>query len=97
MFTGLVQWITGRNAAAAGGAYEHAFVQDLRVAPRLPVDPRVVRFIFICWLLIAVKHVLVIWAVVHYQMPFHQLIVNFPTWLFGVFATVIYFRRTAAN
>lgn len=95
MFTGIVQWISGR--APAGGAYDHAFVQDVRVVQRAKPDPRVVRFLFICWMLIAVKHVLVIWAVLHYHMPFHQLIVNFPTWLFGVIATVLYFRRTTAS
>mgnify|MGYP001164624906 CR=1 FL=1 len=97
MFTGLVQWITGRNATTVGGAYDHAFVQDVRVQQRPKPDPKVVRFIFICWVLIAVKHALVIWAVWHYRMPFHQLIVNFPTWLFGVIATTAYYRRTAAS
>ena len=31
------------------------------------------KFILVCWLLIVVKHVAVIWAVHHYAVPFHQL------------------------
>ncbi len=58
-----------------------------------PRNPRVERFILVCWGLIALKHVLVIWAVAHYHMPFHQLLVNAPTWLFGVMATGAYFGR----
>ncbi len=59
--------------------------------PPEPRNPRVERFILICWMLIAIKHVLVIWVVHHYHMPFHQLLVNAPTWLFGVLATGAYF------
>lgn len=93
MFTSLTQWIARRPAA--GAAYSGAFVTGVEVEePRAPRDPRLVRFIFICWVLIAVKHVAVIWAVQHYHMPFHQLIVNFPTWLLGTVATTLYLRRT---
>lgn len=94
MFTSLTQWIARRPATS--GAYAGAFVQQVNVADRpVPRDPRLVRFIFICWVLIAVKHVAVIWAVKHYHMPFHQLIVNFPTWMLGVMATWVYLGRTA--
>jgi len=47
----------------------------------------------VCWILIAVKHVLIIWACRHYPVPFHQLWVNFPTWLLGALATGLYFGR----
>jgi hypothetical protein len=47
----------------------------------------------ICWLLIAVKHVAVIWAVHHYHVPFSQLWVNAPTWMLGVAATLVYYLR----
>lgn len=93
MLTGLTQWIARRPATS--GAYAGAFVQDLRIEPaRGKRDPRLMRFILICWTLIAVKHVAVIWAVHHYHMPFHQLIVNFPTWLIGTVATALYLQRT---
>lgn len=93
MLTGLAQWIARRPATS--GAYAGAFVHEVAVEePRAPRDPRFVRFNFVCWALIAVKHVAVIWAVHHYQMPFDQLIVNFPTWLIGTVATALYLRRT---
>jgi hypothetical protein len=90
MFTGLLQWIAGRPA---GTPYERAFVQDVRVRRRRAPDPRIEKFILVCWVLIAVKHVLVIWAVHAYRMPFHQLIVNGPTWIFALLATAAYYWR----
>lgn len=93
MLTGLTQWITRRPAASS--AYAGAFVAGVAVEPvRTKRDPQLMRFILICWTLIAVKHVAVIWAVHYYHMPFHQLIVNFPTWLIGTVATVLYLQRT---
>lgn len=75
--------------------YERAFVEEVSVHERLAPDPRVERLILICWVLIAIKHVAVIWAVYHYHIPFHQLWVNAPTWLLAAIATgVYYFSRT---
>jgi hypothetical protein len=70
-----------------------AFVQEVQVHDRERRNPKVERLILWCWILIAVKHVLVIVAVHRYHMPFHQLWVNFPTWLIGAVATGIYFWR----
>ncbi len=72
--------------------YDHAFIADVHVTQPTPRDPKVERFIFICWVLIAIKHVAVIWLVHHYRVPFHQLWVNAPTWLLGVVATLLYYR-----
>lgn len=85
MFSGLLQWIAGRPAS---GPYERAFVRSVQVQRARPPSPRLLRFVLTCWLLIAAKHGAVLWAVDHYQMPFHPLIVNLPTWLFGLTATV---------
>lgn len=91
MFTGLLQWIAGRPAS---GPYERAFVREVRVQGARAIDPRLRRFVLICWLLIAVKQGAVVWAVHHYQMPIHPSIVNLPTWLFGLTATAaLYIRR----
>jgi hypothetical protein len=93
MFANLVQLITGRPPAPE--VARNAFVEEVHVASsRPPRDPRVVRLIAICWILIAVKHVAIIWAVWHYHIPFHQLWINFPTWMLGVLATVVYYSRT---
>ncbi len=92
MFANFVQLLTGRTATQYGN---NAFVEDVSVSDseREPRNPRVERLILICWLLIAVKHVAVIWAVHRYAVPFHQLWVNFPTWLLGVLATSVYYWR----
>jgi hypothetical protein len=90
MFANLVNLITGRTTAQL----EHnAFVREVHVEEHERSNPKVERLILICWILIAIKHVAVIWAVAKYPVPFHQLWVNFPTWLLGVLATGIYFWR----
>jgi hypothetical protein len=91
MFANFLQLVTGRSASSP----VPAFVQDIVVVREkpLPPDPRVERLILICWVLIAVKHVAIIWAVRHYPIPFHQLWINFPTWLLGVLATGVYYLR----
>jgi hypothetical protein len=90
MFANLVQLITGRPAPELD---RHAFVEEVRVERRERRDPKVERLIFVCWILIAVKHVAIIWVCRHYPVPFHQLWVNFPTWLLGTLATGIYYGR----
>jgi hypothetical protein len=88
MFPNLLDLIGRRPAPEQD---RHAFIEDVQVHHPERRRPKVVRLIFICWVLIAIKHVLVIVAVHRYHMPFHQLWVNFPTWLIGVLATGIYF------
>jgi hypothetical protein len=90
VFANLTELITGRPLADAPGA----FVADVHIDQRERRQPRVERLILWCWVLIAVKHVLIIWAVVHYHVPIHQLWINFPTWLLGVMATAVYYGRT---
>lgn len=91
MFANFLQLITGRPVPDHG----RNFVQEVtvvNVAPP-PRQPRVERLILVCWVLIAVKHVAIIWAVRHYPIPFHQLWINFPTWLLGALATGVYYLR----
>jgi hypothetical protein len=89
MLADLFQWIARRPSPA----YERAFVEEVRVRPANARSPRVERLILVCWILIAIKHVAVIWAVHYYHVPFHQLWVNAPTWLLATLATVIYYLR----
>lgn len=90
MIPNLLQLLAGRPAPEL----EHAaFVEEVRVSDREPRNARVERLILICWLLIAVKHIAILWAVHHYPVPFDALWVNCPTWLLGVLATGIYFWR----
>jgi len=90
MFANLLQLIARRPAPAVA---HQAFVEEVQLHAREPRNPRAERIILVCWLLIAVKHIAVIWAVRHYPVPFHQLWVNFPTWLLGVLATGVYYWR----
>jgi hypothetical protein len=87
-FANLLPFINRRAAPVPAGPV----VEEVYVSKPEPRDPRVERFILICWGLIAVKHVAVIWAVWHYHVPFHQLWVNAPTWLLGVVATLLYYN-----
>lgn len=90
MFANLFQFVTGR---APTDRYDLAFVKEVNVRRSIPRDSRLERLILLCWILIAIKHVAVIWAVHHYHVPFHQLWVNAPTWLLGVAATLVYHLR----
>lgn len=92
MFANLVQLITGRSPSPE--VARHAFVETVHVDDREPRSPRVERLICWCWWLIALKHVLIIWACRSYPVPFHQLWVNIPTWLLGVLGTAVYYART---
>ncbi|MDO8543102.1 MAG: hypothetical protein Q7S40_21930 [Opitutaceae bacterium] len=92
MFANLVQLVSGRPASPEVARY--AFIEDVRVERREPRSLKVERLILICWILIAVKHIVVIWACHHYPVPFHQLWINFPTWLLATLATAIYYGRT---
>ncbi|MEO7413901.1 MAG: hypothetical protein ABIZ81_11135 [Opitutaceae bacterium] len=91
MFANFIQLITGRPSLGES----NAFVQEVHVTVQEPVrrEPRVERLILICWVLIAIKHIAVIWAVRHYSVPIHQLWINFPTWLLGALATRVYYAR----
>jgi hypothetical protein len=92
VFANLVQLITGRPATPEIG--RHAFVEDVRVSDQPVRNPAVMRLIAWCWVLIAVKHVVIIWLVWRYHIPIHQLWINFPTWMLGVLATAVYYGRT---
>lgn len=72
-------------------AYDRAFIHEVKVSRTEPRHPRTERLILLCWVLIAVKHVAVIWAVYHYAVPFHQLWINAPTFLLGLIATLAYY------
>ena len=75
------------------GEYDRAFVEEVNVRRPVPRNARVEKIILICWGLIAVKHVAVIWTVHHYAVPFHQLWINAPTFLLGLLATLAYYLR----
>ena len=90
MFPNLVDLLGGRPPPERE---RQAFIEEVQVHEAERRNPKVERLILVCWILIAVKHVLIILAVTRYHIPFHQLWVNFPTWVAGVLATGVYFWR----
>jgi hypothetical protein len=90
MFANLVNLIAGRTTAELE---RNAFVEEIQVLEAEPRNPKVERLILYCWILIAIKHVAIIWACEAYPVPFHQLWINFPTWVLGALATGIYYSR----
>jgi hypothetical protein len=89
MFANLLQFLNPRDP----DDFDRAFVESVQVKRPVPRNPRAEKVILLCWILIAVKHVAIIWAVHHYHVPFHQLWVNFPTFLLGLVATWAYYAR----
>lgn len=69
------------------------FVVEVNVRTKPERNSRTERFMLICWILIAIKHVLVIYACHRWPMPFHQLWINAPTFALGLLATVVYYGR----
>jgi hypothetical protein len=95
MFANLLHLISGRPASPE--VARQPFIRAVHIRPREPRSARLERLIFGCWILIALKHVFVIWACRHYPVPFHQLWINFPTWLLAALATAIYYVRVTRH
>ena len=92
MFANLLQLITGRPPPRE--VDRSAFVEEVHVSRGVRRNSRIEWQICAAWVLIAIKHVLIIWVCHNYPVPFHQLWVNFPTWLLGALATGIYYGIT---
>ncbi len=89
VFTNLLRLISGRLKTEP----DANFVLEVQPRPSSERDPKLERFILICWGLIAVKHVFIIYACAHWPVPFHQLWINAPTFALGLLATIIYYAR----
>ena len=73
--------------------YEDAFVQDVRVVKAPPKNPKILRWLAVMWIFIALKSVFVWWACAHYPVPFHPMWLIGPTTAFGLLITLIYCGR----
>ena len=75
-------------------AYERNFVREVtvRAAPRR--NRRLERLIVAGWIVIALKSVVVVWAVRHYRIPFNPLWVIAPTVAFALLITAVYWKRS---
>jgi len=73
--------------------YEQAFVKEVDVAPKHGRSIALERLIWIGWILIVIKCVVVWWACVKYAVPIHPMWVVAPTIMMAVLCTVIYYAR----
>jgi hypothetical protein len=89
MFPNLFQLISRRPSPE----YELGFVKEVTAVPQRIRNPRIERLFIIAWILIAIKSVVVVWAVGHYHIPFSPLWVIVPTVVFAALCAVVYFRR----
>jgi hypothetical protein len=72
--------------------YEQGFVRAVRPS-RKRRNRKIEVLIWVCWVLIALKSVFVVWAVRHYHIPFSPLWVILPTIAFAALCTWVYYRR----
>jgi len=89
MLAGLVRLINRRGASG----YERGFVREVRVSTRAPRNRRVERVIAVCWVIIIMKCVAVVWLFDHYNVPVSPLWVVAPTVIFAALITVVYLLR----
>jgi uncharacterized membrane protein YgcG len=89
MFANLLQLISRR----APPDYERGFVKEVQVKNPIPRNRRLERLILACWVLIALKSAVVVWAVRHYHVPFSPLWVIAPTVVFAILGTWVYWVR----
>lgn len=88
MFSNFLQLISRRMPPD----YERGFVEEVRIR-HVRRNRRIERLFVICWIVIAVKCAVVVWACRHYHIPFNPLWVIVPTIVFAALATAIYFWR----
>jgi hypothetical protein len=89
MFANLVRLISRRPPVD----YDKGFVREVRVRGRAPRNLRVERTITICWAVIALKSVVVVWLFDRYHVPVNPLWVIAPTVVFAGLCTAVYLLR----
>jgi hypothetical protein len=89
MFADLIRLINRRPP----GDYERGFVREVRVRHRTPRNRRVERLIALCWVLILMKSVAVVWLFDRYRVPVNPLWVIAPTVVFAALCTAVYMLR----
>jgi hypothetical protein len=73
--------------------YERAFIKEVDVVQKTAPNPRLERLIWISWILIAIKCLLVWWACSKYAVPINPLWVIMPTVFMAALCTGIYYAR----
>jgi hypothetical protein len=90
MFANLLQLISRRPPPD----YEDGFIASVKVVQPKVRNRLMERLLWIGWSLIAVKTVVVFWAVRHYHIPFSPWWVVAPTVVFAALVTWVYLRRS---
>jgi hypothetical protein len=73
--------------------YDRRFVREIAVSGRAPRNRRMDLLIRVCWVLIAVKCVGVVWIIHHYRIPFGPQWIIGPTVAFAALCTAVYYGR----
>jgi hypothetical protein len=89
MFPEFVRLINRRPPAD----YNRDFVRAVRVREKAPRNRRVERLILICWGIIVLKCVAVVWLFDRYHVPVNPLWVIAPTVIFAALCTLVYLFR----
>ena len=89
MFADFIRLVSRRPSVD----YERGFVRGVRVSGRPPRNRRVERVLAVCWVLIAIKSVAVVWLFGRYHVPVSPLWVIAPTLVFAALCTVVYMLR----
>lgn len=89
MFANLLELIIRKPPQAC----EAVFVEKVVVTRKTPRNRRVEQIIIAGWVLIALKSVLVIWAIHRWHVPFSPWWVIAPTVMLAALCTAIYIWR----
>jgi hypothetical protein len=89
MFANLLQLISRKSPPA----FEDAFVEEVTITKKTPRNRRVEQLLIACWVLIAMKSILAVWAVHRWHVPFNPLWVIAPTVMFAALCTAVYLWR----
>lgn len=73
--------------------YERGFIRGVSVSNRSPRNKSVERVIIICWAIIILKCLAVVWLFNRYHVPISPLWVIAPTVIFAAICTLIYLFR----
>ena len=75
-------------------AYEKAFVKEVSVRRKIPRNRKVERMFIVCWILILLKSVLMLWLAQRHLIPFNPLWVIAPTFAAASLCTIVYWLRS---
>jgi hypothetical protein len=89
MFADLVRLINRRPPTD----YEKGFVRSVKVSPTTPRNRRLERLIGVCWIVIVLKSLAVVWLFDRYHVPVNPLWVIAPTVVFAGLCTAVYLLR----